>query len=93
MIQQLVSLILAKIVLKLRYELRQCHKIVNSCPQVMMMHRMLVDLQFFIFLVLIFVIGYGVSTASIINPMKFASFNRHIVRYLHFDKLKILFKV
>ena len=57
------------------------------------MHRMLVDLQFFIFLVLIFVIGYGVSTASIINPMKFASFNRHIVRYLHFDKLKILYKV
>ncbi|KAL5258514.1 hypothetical protein ACHWQZ_G009114 [Mnemiopsis leidyi] len=41
-------------------------------PKVMMMTKMLIDLQFFIFLVLIFVIGYGVSTASIMNPMKFA---------------------
>ena len=41
--------------------------------QVMMMAKMLVDLKFFIFLVLILVIAYGVSTASILNPQKFDS--------------------
>lgn len=43
------------------------------------MTKMLIDLQFFIFLVLIFVIGYGVSTASIMNPMKFAKVDSGMV--------------
>ncbi|KAL5258667.1 hypothetical protein ACHWQZ_G009211 [Mnemiopsis leidyi] len=45
-------------------------------PKVMMMKKMLNDLQFFIFLVLLVVIAYGVSTASIMNPQKFETFSK-----------------
>ncbi|XP_063680838.1 transient receptor potential cation channel subfamily M member 2-like isoform X3 [Bolinopsis microptera] len=48
-------------------------------PKVMMMQRMLIDLQFFIFLVVIFVIGYGVSTASIMTPQKFPKLERKLM--------------
>ena len=50
-----------------------------------MMTKMLIDLQFFIFLVLIFVIGYGVSTASIMNPQKFESFTKSSGTVSRFD--------
>lgn len=54
-----------------------------------MMTKMLIDLQFFIFLVLIFVIGYGVSTASIMYPQKFESFSKSsdVVSYTNYFSL------
>ena len=42
----------------------------STITQVMMMHEMLLDLLFFVNLVAIFLIAYGVSTAAIMNPNK-----------------------
>lgn len=56
-------------------------------PKVMMMTKMLKDLKFFFALIFIFVIAYGVSTASIMNPQKFDNFksSTDIVSLRHFS--------
>lgn len=45
----------------------------------MMMQKMLVDLTFFIWLVAIFLIGYGVSTTAILNPNKQKNYTSELV--------------
>ena len=53
-----------------------------------MMKKMLNDLQFFIFLVLLVVIAYGVSTASIMNPQKFETFSKSSDTVSHLEILR-----
>ena len=47
--------------------------------QVLMMHQMLIDLVFFILLVAMFLVGYGVSSAALMNPNKYETLTTTLV--------------
>ena len=58
----------------------------------MMMQKMLVDLTFFIWLVAIFLIGYGVSTTAILNPNKQKNYTSELVSFQNQIEFKFKFK-